>query len=253
MSPFYLVVYFELILKDAQAYFVDLLRLLTFVLLARVHWAPFTIPDTEAMLIHPLALLLIAPTKSPLLVVAADIGLGRSGETVERVVVDRVRNVVPARVGVTEMREVGCKCVAVEEYSVLRVVRTDCTIYAVVPRDNGRMRRVCWLVQRVVARNPCVVPVVLRELLPEKDSAILEILVPPKVCDMCPCIRVPVRVLPAWCGMQVQNGVDPVLGAQVDHPIEVFKAFRLEHARIEIIYGCNGRSNVSSDVLSNLI
>jgi hypothetical protein len=60
---------------------------------------------------------------------------------------------------------------------------------------------------------------VLRELCPEPDGAVLKVLVDPEVGYMGSRIAVPVGVLSTWRGMQVKDGVDALLGAEVNNAI----------------------------------
>jgi len=69
------------------------------------------------------------------------------------------------------------------------------------------------LVQRVVAHNPRVGGIVLSQLLPEPDRAVLKVLVQPEVHNMCTGITVPVHVLATKGSVHVKNDVDPILDA----------------------------------------
>ena len=79
----------------------------------------------------------------------------------------------------------------------------------------------------------------LRELLPEPDYAVLVVLVVPKVGDVGASVRMPVGVLTAWCGVEVEDGVNALLSAKVDDAVEVLEAFWLENAWVHVI--CCGR------------
>ena len=148
---------------------------------------------------------------------------------------NRVRRVLPILVRLAEMRKVGRKRVAVEEKSVVGVDTADRSVDTVVERDQARLVRVRRLVERVVARDPRVVLVMLRELFPEPYDAVLEVLVVPEVGDVRARVRVPVCVLPAWRGVQVKDGVDAMLGAEVDDAVEVLEALGFEYARVHVI------------------
>ena len=118
---------------------------------------------------------------------------------------------------------------------MVRVHRADRLVDAVVERDDARVVRVRGLVERVVARDPRVSDVVLRELLPEPDDAVLEVLVLPELGDVRACVRMPVGVLPARGGVEVENGVDAVPCAQVDDPVEMLETLRLQHAWVHVV------------------
>ena len=118
---------------------------------------------------------------------------------------------------------------------MVRVDRADRGVHPVVEVDQAGLVRVRGLVERVVARDPGVVPVVLRELFPEPDGAVLEVLVVPEVGNVSARVRVPVGVLAAGCGVQVEDGVDAVLCAEIDDAVEVLEALGLEHAWVHVI------------------
>ena len=60
-----------------------------------------------------------------------------------------------------------------------------------------------------------------------------------KVGDVGARVAVPVRVLSAGRGVEVEDGVDALLGTEVDDAVEVLEAFRLEHAWVHVIWGTN--------------
>ena len=80
-----------------------------------------------------------------------------------------------------------------------------------------------------------LVLVVPRDLGPEPDEAVLEVLVDPEVGDVRAGVAVPVGVLAARRGVQVEDGVDAVLGAEVDHAVEVLEARGFEDAGVHVI------------------
>lgn len=45
----------------------------------------------------------------------------------------------------------------------------------------------------------------------------------------------PVAVLPTGGGMKIEDGVNSVLGADINNAIKVFEPLRLQHSRIEVI------------------
>ena len=187
------------------------------------------------MLVHPLPLLLVAPPDAVPLRLAAHVPLRRTGEPEHRVVVDRVYDVLPARVRVPEVREVARERVSVEEERVVRVHGADRLVDAVVERDDARLVRIRRLVERVVARDPRVADVVLRELAPEPEDAVLEVLVVPELGDVRARVRVPVGVLAAGSSVEVEDSIDAVLRAQVDDAVEVLETLGLQDAWVHVV------------------
>ena len=234
-----------MVLEHPVSLLVDLIRQLALVLLARIHRPPLAVPHAQPALVHPLPLLLIAPPQTVLLGLVADVPLRRRGEPEHRVVVDRVRDVLPALMRVPEVREVGRERVPVEEERVVWVGRTDRGVYAVVERDNARVVWVGGLVERVIARDPRVAHIVLRELLPEPDDAVLEVLMLPELGDVGAGVRVPVGVLATRGGVKIEDGVDAVLGAQVDDTVEVLETLGFQNAWVHIVYIERSQSGAS--------
>jgi hypothetical protein len=78
---------------------------------------------------------------------------------------------------------------------------------------------------------------VLCELRPQPDRTVLKVLVDPKVGDVCAGVAVPVRVLSSGCGVEVEDGVDALLGTEIDDAVEVLEALLLEYASIHVIWG----------------
>lgn len=79
--------------------------------------------------------------------------------------------------GLAEVTEVGTEGVAVKEENVVGVDGADGRLNALVEGQKTSVLLVGRLVQWVVASDPGVVLVVLGELLPNLDSAVLEVLV----------------------------------------------------------------------------
>ena len=92
----HLVVDRKLLLENHIPLLVDRVCRLALILLARIYGAPLAVPHTEPVCIHPLALLLVAPAQAVQLHVVRDELLRRRGEAEDGVIVDRVRDVVPA-------------------------------------------------------------------------------------------------------------------------------------------------------------
>lgn len=151
--------------------------------------------------------------------------------------VNRVCRVRPLLVYVAKVGKVGRERVAIKVDDVLGVDRANGIVHPLVKPDDGRVRRVSGLVQGVVPRDPLVPDVVLRELCPQPDRAVLKVLVDPKVGDVGAVVGVPVRVLAAGCGVEVEDGVDALLGTEIDDAVEVLEALLFEHAWVHVIWG----------------
>ena len=66
---------------------------------------------------------------------------------------------------------------------------------AIVESDEPGVTRIGRLVHWVISRNPSIVLVMPRELFPEPNGPVLEILVPPEVCEMDTRIAMPATIL----------------------------------------------------------
>jgi len=93
----------------------------------------------------------------------------------------------------------------------------------IVELDYSGMRGVSGFVKRVVAGNPLVVSIVLSKFFPEPDCAILEVLVQPEICNVRARITVPVGVLTACSSVQIEDGVNALLGTEVNHTVKVLE------------------------------
>ncbi len=45
----------------------------------------------------------------------------------------------------------------------------------------------------------------------------------------------PVAVLPTGGGMKIEDGINSVLGTDINNPVKVFETLWLQHSRIEVI------------------
>lgn len=90
-----------------------------------------------------------------------------------------ISRVVPFLVGVAKVREIRCEGVPVEEDDVVGVNGPNGWEDSVVKIDDPSLVWVSGLIECVVPSNPFVSLVVLCELLPQPNSAVLEILVIP--------------------------------------------------------------------------
>lgn len=115
---------------------------------------------------------------------------------------------------------------------------------AAVPGGQARLGGVARLVERVVADGPRVVLAVLGQLLSEPDGTILEVLGAPELVNVVARVRAPVAAVTyrhnQWgrreggrrereegvCGgtsgggVQVQDGVDALVGAEIGDVVE---------------------------------
>lgn len=151
--------------------------------------------------------------------------------------VNRVRRIRPLFVNVTKVGKIGGERVAIKVNDVLVVDGAYRIVHPLVKLDDGRLCRVCGLVEGVVPRDPLVPDVVLREFRPQPDRTVLKVPVNPKVGDVSASVGVPVRVLSSGCGVEVENGANTLLGAKVDNAIKMFEALLLEYAGIRVICG----------------
>ena len=113
-----------------------------------------------------------------------------------------------ARPRIAEHVEILRVAVAFQENDVVRVDCPNGVHQPPVERHDDLLARVVGLVDRVVARHPGVVPVVGGEGLPQVDRAVLEVLVLPEQRLVGGVVAVPVLVLVAGHGMQIDDRVD---------------------------------------------
>lgn len=231
-----LIVDRKLVLQDLQPLFIDRLRLRTLILRPRINRTPLSIPHAQPMLVHPLPLLLIASPQPRPLYITAHIFLWTRREPKQRIVMDRISHILPALIRVPKVAEVRREGVPIEIDRMVRVDRPNSLVDPMVEVDQAGMRRVGGFVHRIISRDPRVADVVFRELLPEPDRSVLEVLVHPEVGDVRAGVRVPVGVLATGTGVQVENGVDSVFGADVDDTVEVLEAAGLEYTRVHVVY-----------------
>ena len=109
---------------------------------------------------------------------------------------------------------------------------------AVIVFDEADGFGFCGFVERVVTGNPpqAVTFVVGSELFPQQDYSALVVLVVPEVCNVPSVVRVPIYVLTVGSGVQVENGVNAVLGTEGTTPaIEVLETLILENPRVLVV------------------
>jgi hypothetical protein len=166
-----------------------------------------------------------------LLLRRVDVVLVGAAEAGGHVVVQRIDGVLQRLAEEVELRGVG---VAVEEEDVVGVDLADGAGQPLVERADDRARLVGRLVHEVVSRHPRLVAIPRRDRLPHVDDAVLEVRVLPEQRAVGRVVRVPVVVLPAGQGVQVDDAEDPVGGARRDRAVEVPEAVldNLERPRV---------------------
>ena len=153
-------------------------------------------------------------------------------EAGSHVVVQGVDGVLERLVEDVELGRVG---VAVEEEDVVGVHRADGRDEPPVEGPDDAAGLVRGLVQQVVARHPGVAPVVVGDGLPQVHDPVLEVPVLPEGGDVGGVVGVPVMVLGAGQGVQVDDRVDAVSGERVDGPVEVAEAVGLDLERSGVV------------------
>ena len=94
---------------------------------------------------------------------------------------------------------------------------------------------VCRLIHRVVACDPLFVLVMLGDFRPEPNQSILVVLVDPETSDVCAMVGVPSSILPSWCSVHIEDGVDTLLGAEADYAIKVSKPIFFQYSGIHVV------------------
>ena len=161
-----LVIDLKLIFENSVPLLVDTIRLITIVFLPSINWTPLSIPNTKTTLIHPLSFLLITPSQPPLLFITADVLLRRTGETKDGVIMDGICSIFPFLVAISKVREIGCKGVTIKEQSVISVHCSNGFINTIIEIDDASLVWIGRFIQRIIARDPGVVLVVLGEFFP---------------------------------------------------------------------------------------
>lgn len=109
--------------------------------------------------------------------------------------------------------EVHAKCVALKPENVFGINIADSGDDAIVEGEQASPLDVGGFVEGVVSRDPRISLVSLRNNLPQVDDSILEMLVVPEGGVAGRVVGVPILVLAAGSGVEVENRVDFVLGA----------------------------------------
>ena len=149
---------------------------------------------------------------------------------------NRVRRVLPLLdILVAEVSEIGCKCIPVQEQCVMSVDLPYRIVEAIVVLNQADVLWFGGFIERVVTGDPPVILVVGGKLFPQPDHSVLMVLVVPEICDVPSVVRVPVCVLAAGSSVQVENGINAVPGAKVDHPIEVLEPLFLENSGVLVV------------------
>src|SRR5918995_2441723 len=181
-------------------------------------------PQGYVMLEHVRAALQVSPFQNIFVNVLAarDTGVGATVyKAWQRVVVVGIDDAGPR---LTEHVEVHRIAVAFEEDEVLWINGQDRLVEPPVEGHDELLARIGWLVYRVVASHPRVAPVAVGYVLPDVHSPVLEVPVSPEQRLVGRVVRVPVLVLVAWQGVQVDDRVDSMRRAQLYNPVQVPEA-----------------------------
>src|SRR5215211_5152541 len=184
-------------------------------------------PQGYVVLEHVRAALQESPLQNiPVNVLTAlDTGVGAAVyKAWQRVVVVGIDDAGPR---LTEHVEIHRIAVALEEDQVVRIYVQDRLVEPPVEGHDELLARVGWLVYRVITSHPRVAPVALGYVLPDVHGPVLEVPVTPEQRLVGRVVRVPVLVLVAWQGVQVDYRVDSMRRAQVYYPIQVPEAIFL--------------------------
>ena len=203
---------------------------------AGVDGAELADPDVQPVLQHVLAALqeLLFERLAVVVLAARHAGIGAAfHETGFGVVMVGVDDAGP---GVAEHVEVLGVTVAFQEDQVVRVYGADGVYEAAVDRHDEGFARIVRFVDGVVPGDPGVVAIARGEGFPQVDGAILEMLVPPEERLVGRVVGVPVLVLVAGEGVQVNDGVDFVSGAQVNDAVEVREAALFDDEGVHIVF-----------------
>src|SRR6266566_7909612 len=130
--------------------------------------------------------------------------------------------------GLLEHMKVEGVAITLQEENVVGVDGSNGLVEPPVERFNLRFARIGRFIDRVIASHPGVIFVAGSDCLPQMHDSILEVLVLPEKRLVGRIIAMPILVLVTWQSMQVDNGVDLLLGAQVDDSIQALKALFLD-------------------------
>ena len=95
---------------------------------------------------------------------------------------------------------------------MIRIDDANGFFQALVEVNQAVLKLVSWLVDWIVPRDPSIVFVSCSNLFPEPDNTVLVVLEIPKCCVRCRVVGMPVLVVAPWESVQVQNGINPLLG-----------------------------------------
>ena len=80
--------------------------------------------------------------------------------------VDRVRRIRPLFVDIAKVGKISCKRITIKVNDMFGVHRANGIVHPLVKHDDGRVARVCGLVQGIVPRDPLVLSVVTSKRRP---------------------------------------------------------------------------------------
>ena len=184
-----------------------------------VHGPKLAVPHRHALFAHIRGLALEGAAEFRVLCFCAGIGrLARDGEALHGVIVARVDGVRER--GLRKLSEVHGVGVAVDEEDMVRVDGADGFLGARVPPYEACVLWVGGLVEQVIACDCGVAGVVGGDGDPEGDGLVLEDAMLPEKGLRSAGVGVPVLVLAARDGVEVEDHVEVVLGADGDDAVE---------------------------------
>lgn len=178
-------------------------RLVVLLIRTGIDGSKLSIPDRNTVTLHELNLPLIRLLQNPLLLRRPDIRLA-SRKSHGSIVMDGIHTV---RQHLLKRREIHGIRVPVEVKNMLRIHLPNRRLHPAVESLEIYVFRVRWFVHGVITRNPRISPVMLRNLDPEIDHPVLEILEVPEEGLVDARVAVPALVLAAGEGVHVDDGV----------------------------------------------
>src|SRR5258706_9255063 len=108
----------------------------------------------------------------------------------------------------------------------------NCSYHTLVKRVEQHSRRIGRLIKRIIASDPRVVLVTFGNNFPQPDGPILKMLVLPEKCLLRGVVGVPVLILVSSGSMQIEDGVNFVVSANLDHSIKVLQTGFTYYCRV---------------------
>ena len=185
------------------------------------------------MLLHKGSFAVVHSADIVVLLWLALVATNAVGKPETAIVMDRVDR-VGERAG--ETREVHAECVSFEEENVVGIDLADGRDDSVVEGQQTSPLLICGLVHGIETSDPRITFVPPSENLPKVDHSVLKVLVVPEGRVAGRVVAMPILVLATRARMEVQNGVDAVLGANVDYAIQMLEAFFFDVERVHVVF-----------------